>query len=293
MIDPGLLLPPLPSRQLRVSVVMPTYRRPQQIGDSISSLLQGTFSGFELLVRDDGDGQDGTAEAVARAAAGDPRVRYHRNPANLRMPGNLNAGIRESRGEMIAVCHDHDLYQPHFLARMVETLDRNPTALFVHCGIELIRQDCVPTRSFVEDWPELTPGTAWLKVMLSSLHCPVCALTLVRRGAHEKFGLYDPARGFISDVEMWMRLSRHGDVAYVAGPLIRVREREADHEASTQSIYLLRIAASIHRQYLPLAYHGFKFLQRRCRLECRIAGQMVRSIAVRMRNYLRAALTAF
>src|SRR5438105_9474762 len=264
MIDSALLLPPLPSPEIRVSVVMPTCRRPQQIGESIRSLLRGTFSDFELLVRDDGDGRDGTEEAVALAAVGDPRVRYHRNPVNLRMPANLNAGIRETRGELIAVCHDHDLYQPNFLASMVETLDRNPSALFVHCGIEIIRQDGVVQRAFVESWPELTPGAAWLNFMLSSLHCPVCALTVVRRQAHEKFGLYDPRMGFISDVEMWMRLSRHGDVAYVSQPLIQVREREAGHAYAAQSTYLLRIAASIQRQYLPLVCHGLKFIQRRC-----------------------------
>ena len=92
--------------------------------------------------------------------------------------------------------------------------------------IDVVRQDGSYVCSHVGDWPELTPGYSWLKVMLNSLHCPVCALTLVRREAHEKCGLYDPAGGFIADVEMWMRLSGQGDVAYVAEPLIAVRERE-------------------------------------------------------------------
>ena len=69
-----------------------------------------------------------------------------------------------------------------------------------------------------------------------SLHCPVCALTLVRREAHESYGLYDASYGFISDVEMWMRLSMRGDVAYIDKPLIDVRERRlrapAIHSAS-------------------------------------------------------------
>lgn len=124
----------------RVTVVMPTYRRAHQIEETIHSLLGGSWSDFELLVRDDGDGSDGTAEAVAAASKGDPRVRYQRNGRRLGMPGNLNAGIVDSRGELIAVCHDHDLYTSTFLTKMVETLSKYPSALFVHCAIDVITQ---------------------------------------------------------------------------------------------------------------------------------------------------------
>lgn len=263
----------------RVTVVMPTYRRASQIGESIRSLLKGTFADFELLVRDDGDGTDGASQAVAEAAGGDPRVRYHRNREPLRMPGNLNAGIQESRGQMIAVCHDHDLYKPNFLARLVEALELRPSALFVHCAIDVVRQDGSYVCSHVGDWPELIPGSCWLKVMLNSLHCPVCALTLVRREAHEKCGLYDPAAGFIADVEMWMRLSEHGDVAYVAEPLIAVRERERDHSATKAWSSLLHTTAEIHRQYIPRAFPGSPRWLRRGLLEYRVGRQFLRGRA--------------
>ena len=260
----------------RVSVVMPTYRRPHQIGDAIRSLLAQSWTDFELLVRDDGDGADGTREAGLAAAGGDPRVRYHRNPTPLRMPGNLNGGIEATRGEVVAVCHDHDLYRPEFLAEMLGALDRNPSALFVHCAIEVINQEGRPLASHVGEWPELTPGAEWLKFMLGGLSCPVCALTLVRREAHERFGLYDPAHGFISDAELWMRLARHGDVAYVARPLIQVREREEGHHADANAIPLTHSIARIHRRYLPLAYRGGTRLLRRAALEARLARTVLR-----------------
>jgi hypothetical protein len=111
--------------------------------------------------------------------------------------------------------------------------------------------------------------------MLNSLHCPVCALTLVRREAHEKYGLYDPAAGFIADVEMWMRLSSHGDVAYVAEPLIAVREREQDHFATKAWPSLLRATAEIHRQYIPRAFRGSQRWLRRGLLEYRVGRQFL------------------
>jgi glycosyltransferase involved in cell wall biosynthesis len=269
---------------------MPTYRRPHQIGDSIRSLLEGTFTDFELLVRDDGNATDGTSEAVAESAAGDARVLYHRNPEPLRMPGNLNAGIQESRGEMIAVCHDHDLYKPNFLARLVEALDVHQSALFVHCAIDVVRQDGSYVCSHIGGWSELTLGDSWLKVMLKSLHCPVCALTLVRREAHEKCGLYDPRYGFISDTEMWMRLSKHGDVAFVAAPLIEVREREPDHAARSNWVTLLLTAAAIHRKYIPQVYCGGERLYRRLLLESRLSKQMLLGMASQLKRACRTRI---
>lgn len=259
-----------------VSIIMPTFRRAHSVGKSIRTLLEGTWQDFELLVRDDGDGLDGTAAAVSEAAQGDTRVFYHRNETPLRMPGNLNAGIAESRGEFIAVCHDHDLYEPLFLEKMITALRRNPSALFVHCAIDEINDAGKHLKSHIGDWPELTPGKSWLKVMLQSLNCPVCALTVVRRNAHEKFGLYDVSCGFISDVEMWMRLSTKGDVAYVNKPLINVMQREVGHAETANGDKWIRMAASIHRRFLAEAYRKRTRALRRVRLELEFSNQYLR-----------------
>ena len=261
----------------RVTVVMPTWRRAHQIGESIRSLLEGTWSDFELLVQDDGDGTDGTEEAVHAASARDSRVHYRRNPASLRMPGNLNAGIAESRGDCVVVCHDHDVYKPHYLIKMVEALERHPSALFVHCAIDVISQNGRHVASHIGNWPELTPGRSWLQFMLRSFACPVCALSMVRRSAHERYGLYDPAWGFIADVEMWMRLARYGDVAYVNEPLVRVREREADHFATRNQVRILRTASKIHREYVQHIYAGWTSFTKRELVTLRFAREVARS----------------
>lgn len=254
----------------RVTVVMPTYKRAQLIGQTVRSILEQTFTDFELLVRDDGDGADGSREAVLAAANGDPRVRYHHNPKNLRMPENLNDGIRESRGELIAVCHDHDLFAPRFLEVLVGLLERYPTALYAHAGIEGVDQDGATTGwSDVTPWAPFTLGRIWLDRMLKSFGSLVCALTLVRRVAHERHGLYHPAYGFIADVEMWMRLSEVGDVAYAAEPLVRVRAREDGHFADVDPWPHWATTFAIHRRYVRRAYPGAEGRRREAELDRR------------------------
>jgi hypothetical protein len=79
---------------------------------------------------------------------------------------------------------------------------------------------------FVYDYPELYPGKEFLTDhLLSAIASPVTAITMLRR----KFlnGTFlDPAYGGCADVELWMRLSTKGDVAYTPRALLRVRERD-------------------------------------------------------------------
>lgn len=255
----------------KISVIMPTYRRASEIGESIHTLLHGDFSDFELLVRDDGDGKDGTKEAVERISAKDSRVYYHRNQQNLRMPGNLNSGIKASRGHFIAVCHDHDLYAPNFLSSMLGMLEANPTARYVHAAISRISHDEVSQKAITQKWPELTTGSLWLRKLLENFACPVCALTMVPRSVHENYGLYDQRYGFVSDVEMWMRLCLFGDVAYVQHPIIQIRDREPDHFATGAGEKILLIVAAIHRKYLPIAFGPVRSKFQRLVLELRLA----------------------
>jgi glycosyltransferase involved in cell wall biosynthesis len=264
---------------------MPTYRRAHLVGETIRSVLLQSFADFELLVRDDGKGDDGTEESVKKAAQGDPRVKYHRNEKNLRMPGNLNGGIEDSRGEYIAVCHDHDIYHPDFLFEYVHLLDKHPTALFAHTGLEMVDQEDKPLGAvFVGSWAELSKGRDWLKTMLSSFACPVCALTMVRRQAHERYGLYDPTYGFISDVEMWMRLSSVGDVAFAGRPLVRVRTREDGHEATVNPWPVYATTFAIHRRYGGQAVDSFSGLLRHALMPVRADMQVFREVASRLRH---------
>src|SRR5262249_7624821 len=101
---------------------------------------------------------------------------------------------------------------------------------------------------------------------------------------HEEFGLYDPSCGFISDVEMWMRLSSHGDVAYVREPLIQVREREENHIETKNGSHNIRLAAEIHRRFLSSASNKRQRRMKRLLLELNFTNQYARIFAVRALN---------
>jgi glycosyltransferase involved in cell wall biosynthesis len=90
-----------------ISVVLVTYNRAHVLGKTIDSILNQTYSNFELLICDDYS-PDYTQSVCLQYEDKDSRIRYFRNSKNLRMPNNLNLGISRSQGRYIANIHDGD-----------------------------------------------------------------------------------------------------------------------------------------------------------------------------------------
>lgn len=105
-----------------VSIVLPTYNRAALIGDAIASVLEQTYSRWELLVCDDGSTDDTEARVQA---LGERRIRFlslkHRGAAAAR-----NAGLAEARGRYIAYLDTDNLWHPEYLMRVVGALVASP-----------------------------------------------------------------------------------------------------------------------------------------------------------------------
>jgi hypothetical protein len=107
---------------------------------------------------------------------------------------------------------------------------------------------------------------------------------MVRRSAHEQYGLYHPAFGFIADVEMWMRLARVGDVAYSARPLLLFRGREEGHAVTANSWPVLASSFAIHRLYIPQHYEGLERTLRELALSARSDSAVLREVLYRLKH---------
>lgn len=242
----------------RVSVVIPTYQRAHLLGDVIETLLAQTLDDIEVIVADDGS-TDATGAVVQRI--GDRRLTYLRR-AHLGMPAILNEGFAAARGAYVMTCHDHDIYEPSLLEELADALDRFPSAAYAHSGLLVVDPGgTTVVERHVHAFAPLTPGRTFLAThLLAGLDSAVSALTMVRASALSGRAL-DPAYGFVADVELWLRLASHGDVAYVNRPLIRVRQRDASSELSRVSHQLALHVLRAKRAYLPLVTDSRRRLQ--------------------------------
>ena len=90
----------------QITVAMPVYNGEGYVHLAIQSVLDQTYSDFELLIVDNCS-TDGTLEVIK--AFSDPRIRLHVNSSNLGMVGNWNRSVELATGEYIKFLSHDDL----------------------------------------------------------------------------------------------------------------------------------------------------------------------------------------
>ena len=114
------------SRTPRVSVVIPTYNRRSYIQESLQSVLNQNFSGFEVIVVDDGS-TDGTDEVIRPFLDKIFFIRQENKGAAVAR----NVGVRNARGACVAFMDSDDVSAPQHLQILYDFLERNPDCAMV------------------------------------------------------------------------------------------------------------------------------------------------------------------
>lgn len=110
----------------RVSIVIPTYKRPDRVLEAIASCLNQTHPPYEVLIGDDSP-DDRTAQAVGKLApVAGVALRYMHNQPSLGQVNNVNNLFSHAQGELVMLLHDDDLLLPESLATLTAILSENP-----------------------------------------------------------------------------------------------------------------------------------------------------------------------
>lgn len=107
----------------RVSVLMPIYNAGKYLADAINSILEQTFSDWELIIADDGS-TDNSKDIIDSYR--DNRIKYIKNDSNRGIIYTRNRLTQEAIGEYIALMDGDDISSPKRLEMQVAFLDNNP-----------------------------------------------------------------------------------------------------------------------------------------------------------------------
>jgi len=121
----------------RLTLGLPVYNGERFLAASLDALLAQTFTGFELIISDNGS-TDQTGAIARRYESIDPRVRYVHHHQNLGAAFNHNFVIAQARGEFFKWVSDDDLYAPDLLQRCIDSLDSRPEIVLAHAWTAFI-----------------------------------------------------------------------------------------------------------------------------------------------------------
>ncbi|MDP1842870.1 MAG: glycosyltransferase family 2 protein [Sediminibacterium sp.] len=98
---------------MQITVVIPTYNRPDFLKKAIESVLQQTFQDFTIFISDNASTKE-TAEVVNNF--NDNRIIYHRHIENIGMQGNWKFCLENAPGNNIALLEDDNYFLPNHLS---------------------------------------------------------------------------------------------------------------------------------------------------------------------------------
>lgn len=112
----------------RVSIGFPIYNGEKYMRQSLDSLLNQTFTDFELIIADNCS-TDNTVAICQAYAAKDERIIFHQNEENKGAAYNYNKVFHLARGQYFRWAAHDDYNEPQALELMVKVLDENPEAI--------------------------------------------------------------------------------------------------------------------------------------------------------------------
>ena len=188
-----------------VSVVIPAYNASGPIVETLNSVFRQAFSGFEVIVVNDGSPDTRELESALQPFA--ERIRYFQQQPNRGPSSARNLGILQARGRYVAFLDSDDLWLPHHLASQLALFAGNHALGLVYSNNLQLQGEEIVGAAF-DSVPQNGPVT------LESLLAEDCTVNtssvLVLRSALLECGLFDETMNRCEDFDLWVRLAAHG-----------------------------------------------------------------------------------
>ncbi len=186
-----------------VSVILTSFNHEKYTREAIDSVLNQTFTDFELIIWDDASKDDSWAVINSYS---DQRIKAFRNEITKRGIYGINKSIAEvATGEYIAIHHSDDVWELDKLEKQVAFLDANPETGAVFTWAQLIDENGVESEN---SWFQQENKTQWQWLQLLFNECnQLChPSVLIRKHCYEEVGVYRYGLGQTGDAEMWSRV---------------------------------------------------------------------------------------
>jgi len=199
-----------------ISIIMPTYNVEKYVGDAIESIINQTFTNWELLITDDCS-TDRTREIVRKYISKDSRIILFTLDNNSGAGAARNKAIEAANGRFIAFCDSDDLWYPYKLEMQMNFMSANSYEFvfsaneYVNSNLDIIgigwKRMKVTRNILLYECNIGTPGVIYDTKRIGKIYFP-----LIRKR---------------QDWVMWLRIIEKTDCLYsINWPLWKCRKRD-------------------------------------------------------------------
>lgn len=193
--------------ECKVSVIIPTFRRPFFLTRAINSVLDQTYSNIEVLVVDNNEDKDisNQVKNVIGLFKDDGRVKLLISDIKKNGSAARNFGIRNATGVFIAFLDDDDTFHPTKIAKQVSFLNNNPQYDAVCCEFRRLYKNVVYK---INKIPQNLDGNYLIEMLSGEIVLGAGSSLLIKKSILDELNGFDISFQRHQDYEFLLRFFR-------------------------------------------------------------------------------------
>lgn len=139
----------------KIDILMATYNGEKYLSEQIDSIINQTYQGWNLLIRDDGS-TDSTMEIIESYQKKDTRIKILKdNKGNLGIVKNFEELLKISKAKLIMFSDQDDIWKKEKILRYLERLEKikefKNEKIMIHSNSNLYREKNQKLNLFISD----------------------------------------------------------------------------------------------------------------------------------------------
>lgn len=239
----------------QVSVVIPVFRYDWELGRAIDSVLEQTFTDFEIVLVDN-NATDAAREVVRKYAAAHPALIHCVHEPIQGNASARNRGIRNATAPFVALLDSDDLMMPTRLMRQVAILQESPGTVL---AFSLVNRCSYDGKQIVEVGrrPRVP---SWAHILRLNFCDPDLTSVMFRKDTAQAIGLFDEEFNpfWLEDTDFSLRMFQAGELTLINESLTTQRgHSDAEHGWRERNAYAWHALKNADRFFGKLREHYY------------------------------------
>lgn len=215
-----------------ISIIVPVYNAEKFLNDTIKTVLDQTYSNWELILVNDCS-KDDSVKIIKSFVKNDKRIKLFNNEVNSKAAVSRNNGIKEARGKYLCFLDADDLWDKNKLKKQVKFMKKN-NCEFSFTGYEFADEYGKPNgkKVFVPEKISYKQALKNTTIWTSTVMFDMDKLT--------KEDIYMPIVDRGQDTATWWKVLKKIDYAYGLNEILSFYRRSPDTLSSNKFIALKR-----------------------------------------------------
>lgn len=238
---------------IKVSVIIPTFNSGAYLNEAINSVLNQTYSPFEIIVVN--DGSTDSTDNILREYLNDIKYLSQENlgPASAR-----NLGIKAAKGEYIAFLDADDIWLPEKIEKQVDIFRKNPATALVYSRFINFDDESGNDMGIFPD--KVYSGSIFDKLLLKT---PILLSTaIIKSSVLFGVGGFNENLFTAEDTNLYLRIGKTHDISGMEQVLVKRRKHYSNlsdrFNIPVGTLTNLDIIVSLYPETSPALYPPMK-----------------------------------